>query len=305
MHQNTGPGSKPLSAFDSRREGGIGRGMSLVYLAMHLLPLSAFWTGWTRGDIVLGLVLGFVRGFLMAAGYHRYFAHRSFRTSRWFQFLLAAGACTAVRGGPLWWPALHRHHHRFSDSADDVHSPAKGALWTYGGWLLSGRFTETPYALVRDLAAFPELRWLNRNWLLPPTLLALSVLLVGGWSAFALGFCLSTVILLHSLALTDVAAHSFGWRRYETPDTSRNSLLVSFFFLGEGWHNNHHHYQRASNQGFYWWEVDGAFTLLRGLSLVGLVWGLHVPSPRVLASNHVGAKPCPSTTEIEEGALAR
>jgi stearoyl-CoA desaturase (delta-9 desaturase) len=282
MTSPTRPAGRPISDFDARREGGIGRGTLAVYLALHLLPFTALWTGCTLWDFVLAFGLYGLRGFLLAAGYHRYFAHRSFRTSRWFQLLLAAGCCTGLRGGPLWWAGLHRHHHRFSDSDDDVHSPAKGAVWTYAGWQLSARFTATPYALVRDLAAFPELRWLNRNWLVPPALLGLTVLLAGGWSAFALGFCLSSVVLLHSQALTDVLAHSFGWRRYDTPDTSRNSFLVSLFFLGEGWHNNHHHYQRSSNQGFFWWEIDGAYEGLRALALVGLVWDLHAPPDKVV-----------------------
>jgi stearoyl-CoA desaturase (delta-9 desaturase) len=260
-----------------------------LFLALHLLPLTVFWTGCTIWDGVLAFVLYAVRGFLMAGGYHRYFAHRSYKMSRLLRFVMAAGACTAFRGGPLWWAGLHRHHHRYSDSEDDTHSPAKGALWTYAGWLLSGRFTETPYALVRDLARWPELRWLNRNWLLPPALLGLVVQLVGGWSAFAIGFCLSSVILLHSQALTDVLVHSFGSRRFATPDTSRNSFLVSLFFLGEGWHNNHHHYPSSSNQGFDWWEVDGAYTVLQGMALLGLVWDMRTPPERVLRSNLVEA----------------
>ena len=290
MAQTTNPLSKPISALDGRREGGIGPMMRPVYLALHLLPLTAFWTGITIWDALLAFVLFAVRGFLMAGGYHRYFAHRSYKTSRWFQFLMAAGACTAFRGGPLWWAGLHRHHHHYSDTGDDVHSPAKGGLWTYAGWLLSGRFTETPYALVPDLAAFPELRWLNRNWLLPPAILGSLVFLVGGWSAFAIGFCLSSAVLLHSLALGDLLVHSFGSRRYDTPDTSRNSYLVSLFFLGEGWHNNHHHYQRSTNQGFFWWEVDGAYTVLRGLALARLVWQLHTPPKNVLGRNLIESK---------------
>jgi stearoyl-CoA desaturase (delta-9 desaturase) len=287
----------PITAFDCRAEGGVDRSLLLVILGMHLAPLSVLWTGCSIWDPLIAFALYAIRGFLMAAGYHRYFAHRSYKTSRVFQFLLAAGACTALRGGPLWWAGLHRHHHRFSDSDEDVHSPTKGVVWTYAGWLVSGRYTVTPYGLVGDLAAYPELRWLNRYWLLPPALLGLVILLVGGWATFAIGFCLSSVVLLHSQALTDVLNHSFGSRRYDTPDTSRNSFIVSFFFLGEGWHNNHHHYQSSSNQGFRWWEVDGAYNVLQVLSLLGLVWQLRVPPEKVLNSTLVGAAPSPQSKQ--------
>jgi stearoyl-CoA desaturase (delta-9 desaturase) len=289
---------KPLAAFDSRSEGGIGRKTLLAYAALHLLPFTVLWTGCTMWDGMLAFVLFVVRGFLMAGGYHRYFAHRSYQTSRWMQFLLAVGACTALRGGPLWWAGLHRHHHRYSDTDEDVHSPAKGAVWTYAGWLLSGRFTQTPYALVGDLAAFAELRWVNRNWLLPPVLLGIVVLVVGGWSAFTIGFCLSSVILLHSQALADVLLHWFGWRRYATDDTSRNSFLVSLFFMGEGWHNNHHHYQSSANQGFFWWEIDGAYTVLRGLALLRLVWGLRSPPEQVLKRKLILVVHGPRVTKV-------
>ena len=303
MEQTKWPAGIPLADFDSCAEGGVGRKTLLIYLALHLLPFTAFWTGCTIWDGVLAFVLFSVRGFLMAGGYHRYFAHRSYKTSRWMQFLMAAGACTAFRGGPLWWAGLHRHHHRFSDSDEDVHSPAKGAVWTYGGWLLSGRFTRTPYGLVSDLAAFPELRWLNRYWLLPPALLGALVLVVGGWSAFAIGFCLSSVVLLHAQALTDVSAHGFGWRRYATEDTSRNSYLVSLLFLGEGWHNNHHHYQSSSNQGFFWWEVDGAYNVLRGMALLKLVWGLRTPPEHALKDNLIGKEKVPGNEDASETIL--
>ena len=278
-----------LFAGDVRREGGGRRVMALVHLAMHLLPFTILWTGLSLLDaawcLLLCVVLMQVRGFCMSAGYHRYFAHRSFRTSRFVQFLLAAGGCTTLRGGPLWWAALHRHHHRHSDTPDDIHSPDKGFWWSYGGWLFSGRYTVTRYDLVNDLATYPELRWLNRWWLMPPLLLGLIVYLVGGWSAFALGFCLSSALLFHTQAILDALTHVWGSRRYATPDTSRNSWLLSFVLLGEGWHNNHHHYQSSANQGFFWYEVDLTYDVLRVLSWVGLVWDLRKPPSHVLGTN--------------------
>jgi stearoyl-CoA desaturase (delta-9 desaturase) len=278
-----------IFAGDARREGGGWRGMVLVYLAMHLLPLTVLWTGPTLYEgglcLLLALVLLQVRGFCMSAGYHRYFAHRSFKTTRLLQFLLAAGGCATLRGGPLWWASLHRHHHRYADTPEDVHSPDKGFWWSYGGWLLSGRYTVTRYDLVQDLVGYPELRWLNRWWLVPPALLGLVVLVLGGWNAFALGFCLSSALLFHTQAILDSLTHLWGTRRYATADTSRNSFLLSLLFLGEGWHNNHHHYQSSTNQGFFWYEVDPTYGTLRMMSLVGLVWDVRKPPKQVLTKN--------------------
>jgi stearoyl-CoA desaturase (Delta-9 desaturase) len=156
----------------TRHEGGGQRWMALVYLALHLLALSVVWTGVTWVELLVCLLLLQARGFCVSAAYHRLLAHRSFKTSRLMQFLLCAGACTSLRGGPLWWVALHRHHHRYPDTEADIFAPQKGFWWGYGLWLVSGQFEHTDYRRIRDLARFPELCWLNRWWLLPSLALA-------------------------------------------------------------------------------------------------------------------------------------
>jgi stearoyl-CoA desaturase (delta-9 desaturase) len=287
---DTQPSSdRSIFAGDARREGGGNRALIVVWLALHLSPLSLLWTGITLWEALWGLLVCLllmqVRGFCMSAGYHRYLAHRSFKTSRWVRFLLVAGGCMSLRGGPLWWTSLHRHHHRFADTPEDVHSPEKGFLWSYGGWLLSGRYTVTRYDLVGDLAAAWELRFLNRRWFVLPALLGLVVWLLGGWNVFVLGFCLSTALLFHTQAILDSFTHLWGSRRYATADTSRNNWFLSFLFLGEGWHNNHHHYQSSANQGFFWYEIDTTYRVLQVLEKLGLVWDLRTPPDSALASN--------------------
>jgi stearoyl-CoA desaturase (delta-9 desaturase) len=268
-------------------EGGGQRSTLVVYIVIHLLPFLAFWTGVTWIDAILCLVLLQVRGLCMSAGYHRYFAHRSFKTSRLFQFLLAAGGCSALRGGPLWWTALHRHHHRFSDYPEDAHKPEDSLLWSYCGWFLSGRYNRTGYRLVKDLARYPELRWLNRWWLLPAVVLAAVTYLIGGWGSVAIGFGLSSVLLFHTQSCLDALTHRFGSQRYQTGESSRNSWWVSLLSLGEGWHNNHHHYPVSCRSGFYWWEIDSTYDTLRLLAWCGIVWDLRVPPPHVLTADLV------------------
>ena len=76
--------------------------------------------------------------------------------------------------------------------------------------------------------------------------------------------------------------HLFGKRRYETPDTSRNSFLLALITGGEGWHNNHHHYETTANNGFFWWEIDSSYYVLKILSWLGLAWDLRLPPKFVL-----------------------
>jgi stearoyl-CoA desaturase (delta-9 desaturase) len=280
-------------ALDARREGGGHAWMAPVYVALHLIPLSVIWTGWPQYSLSLAGLLLYVRGFCITAGYHRYFSHRSYKTSRSFAFLLAVGGCCALRGGPLWWAALHRFHHRHSDGDADVVTPSKGFGWCYWGWIVSGRFDSTPYAIVRDLARYPELRLLNRFWLVPPILLGLSIHLLWGWSMFAIAFCLSTAIQFHLQALLDGLNHSHGETHYDTGDGSRNSRLLSWLAMGEGWHNNHHHFPASAKFGFRPGQSDHAWDVLRLLAKLGLVWNLRTPPTAVVhrVISHAAAAP--------------
>src|SRR5689334_5297441 len=149
-------------------------------IPIHLFALGALYTGARAFDWVVLLVLYAGRMFFLTAGYHRYFAHRAFRTSRLVQFLLAWGGCTALQRGPLWWAGHHRRHHRFSDRPLDVHSPKKGLYWSHYGWVLGRRNDATPLEYVRDLNVFPELRWLNTYYFVPGLLLMASVF-AAGW----------------------------------------------------------------------------------------------------------------------------
>jgi stearoyl-CoA desaturase (delta-9 desaturase) len=212
----------------------------------------------------------------VTAGFHRYFAHRSYRTGRAFQFALGWLGCTALQKGPLWWAAHHRHHHRHADTADDVHSPVTGSLArAHAGWVFDARWNDTDPAAVRDLARFPELRLLDRFHLVPAGLLAGLCYLVGGWSGVAVGFFGGSVLSHHAVFLVNSACHMWGRRRYATPDASRNNAVVAVLTLGEGWHNNHHRHPGSARQGARWWEVDGSYYLIRAWAAVGLVWGVR------------------------------
>ena len=236
--------------------------------------------------------LYFVRMAGTTIGYHRYFSHRSFKTSRAFQFVLAFWAETSAQKGVLWWAAHHRVHHRFSDLECDVHSPKQGFFWSHVGWILSK--SSAPTGEIKDFAKYPELVWLNEYHLLPPVLLAVALFAIGGAPALVWGFFVSTVLLWHGTFLVNSVNHVWGTRRYATTDTSRNNGLLALLTMGEGWHNNHHHYMSSANQGFFWWEVDLSYYLIRGMQLVGLVRDVRTPPARFLVP---GAEPLVAADE--------
>lgn len=256
---------------------------SIPFFAVHVAALGVFWTPFAWQWVGLCLALYLVRMFAITAGYHRYFSHRTFRTGRAFQLLLALLGVTAMQKGPLWWAAHHRHHHLHSDDPDDLHSPGRqGFWWAHVGWILSQEHDETDYERIPDFARFPELVWLDRYHHLPGVALAAVLFLAGGWPALVWGFFLSTVLTWHATFAINSLTHMIGRRRYPTKDDSRNSLLLALLTLGEGWHNNHHYYMASTRQGFFWWEIDVSYYTLKLLAFLGLVWDLREPPRKVV-----------------------
>jgi stearoyl-CoA desaturase (Delta-9 desaturase) len=267
----------------------------LPFFLMHAACLAIIWVGFSWVALATAVVLYLVRMFAITGFYHRYFSHRSFKTSRVGQMLFGILGASAVQRGPIWWAAHHRHHHRYSDKPNDVHSPGQqGLYWSHMGWFLSAKHFAPDLTRVKDLLAFPELRFLDRFDIFVPVMLGVAVLLFGvllhhlapglgtsGGQMLVWGFFVSTVATYHGTYTINSLSHKFGSQRYRTNDESRNNLLLALLTLGEGWHNNHHHYPAATRQGFYWWEIDITYYLLKMLSFTGLIWDLQ-PVPATI-----------------------
>ena len=270
-----------LDSKDPREE--ISWAASIPFIIMHLMPLGMLfypprWTDWV---ICFGLY--FIRMFFITGAYHRYFAHRAYRLGRVMQFIMAFGGATAAQKGPLWWAGNHRWHHRFSDTDRDPHSSKRGFLWSHLLWILCKKYNATDYKGIKDFAKYPELMWLNKYYLVPPILLGVLVFLVAGPSGLFCGFFLSTILLYHGTFSINSLTHRFGKQRYETGETSKNSLLLALITLGEGWHNNHHCAPGSVKQGFTWWQIDISYYVIKLMEKMGLVWDLKYPNPRLLS----------------------
>jgi stearoyl-CoA desaturase (delta-9 desaturase) len=261
---------------------------SIPFFLVHVLCLAVVFTGITWTAVILFAVMFFGRAFFVTAAYHRYFSHKSYRLNRFWQFVFAFQAEATAQKGVLWWAANHRHHHRNSDTDLDLHSPRKGFWWSHVGWILADKYKETDLSAIKDFAKYPELRFLDRHEGVPPWIYGIVAFLVGGWAGLVVGFFWSTVLLWHTTFLVNSAAHVFGRRRYETSDTSRNSLLIALVTGGEGWHNNHHHYQSSARQGFRWWEIDLSWYALLLLARLRIVWDLRPVPERFLAADLAG-----------------
>ena len=270
---------------------------ALPFVAMHLACIGLLWVGVSAVAVAVALALYAVRMFAITGFYHRYFSHRTFRTSRAVQFVAAVVGASCVQRGPLWWAAHHRHHHRHADTEHDPHSPRVHGFWrSHAGWFLTPRGFRTQWERIPDLAKYPELRWLDRFDTLVPVALALALYALGAWldaawpqlgtsgpQMLVWGFFVSTVVLFHATVTINSLAHRFGTRRFRTRDDSRNNLWLALLTFGEGWHNTHHFFPGSARQGFRWWEVDITYYVLRLMAALGLVRDLKPVPAWVLA----------------------
>jgi stearoyl-CoA desaturase (delta-9 desaturase) len=248
----------------------------------------------------------FTRALGLTLIFHRYLAHRAFQMNRVARFIWAFIATAAMQKGPLWWAGHHVNHHRYADREGDPHSPSiSGFYYAHIGWFLNDtRHDQLPPSnpVVRDFSKDFEMAWLERFFFLPPLLLAIAMFLAGGFPWLVWGFCVPTVTLAHSTFAINTVNHMFGSRRFDTIDESRNNPLTALFAVGEGWHNNHHRYQRAARNGFYWWEFDPTWYVIRAMAALGLVWGVQPVPTRIYEEARVvkaarASKPVPSVVD--------
>jgi stearoyl-CoA desaturase (delta-9 desaturase) len=258
------------------------------FLLLHVACFAVIWVGISWVAVIVALIAYVVRMFAITGLYHRYFSHKTFKTSRVGQFIFGILGASAVQRGPIWWAAHHRHHHANSDQPGDIHSPKQVGFWrAHMGWFLSRKGFAPDLKYVRDLLQFRELRWLDRFDIAIPFALGFGMFLLGvllqktaphlgtnGWQMLVWGFFISTVVCYHATYTINSLSHVFGYQRYRTGDTSRNNWMLAILTLGEGWHNNHHHYPNTVKQGFYWYEIDVSFYILKVLSWLGIIWDL-------------------------------
>ncbi len=274
----------------------------MPFLVIHIGCLGVIWVGWSPFAVVFALFLYVVRMFAITGFYHRYFSHRAYQTNRFVQFLFAMAGATACQRGALWWAGHHRHHHRVTDTSDDPHSPiTQGFFNSHILWFLRNKHFKTRHQFVKDWQKYPELVWLDRFDSFIPIVFAVAVFVFGhvtgtlfpatgtsGMQLFVWGFCISTVLLYNGTWTINSLSHMYGYRRYDTPDQSRNNPILAVITLGEGWHNNHHRYAVSARQGFASNEIDITWLILRGMEKIGVIRNLR-PVPESIYQEAVSS----------------
>ena len=279
-----------LEAYENRLPGEkLSLLVSLPFISVHIGALFALTISPSPFALFMVFLMYFIRMFGITAGFHRFFSHKTFKTSRAFQFILAYLATSSAQMGPIWWASHHRHHHKYTDEIEDPHTPTlKGFFWAHVGWIMSPSNVPTKEEYVGDLKRFPELRFLDKYHYLAPFSMAVSLFALGEYMALnhsqygtngiellMWGFFVSTVILYHATFTVNSVCHVFGYRTYDTKDGSVNNWLVAILTLGEGWHNNHHAFPNSERQGHKWYQIDICHYILWSLSKLGIVWDIR------------------------------
>ena len=262
----------------------------------NLLQIIIFWTVQVSALLVFAVPFRwafvavwaashFLRAIGLTLAFHRYFAHRAFKMHRVARFVWVWIGTSAMQKGPIWWAGHHVNHHKYADRDGDPHSPmVSGVYYAHIGWFLNDTRNDTlepTNPVIRDFSRVPEIAFIEKYFFLPPLALAIAMFALGGFPLLIWGFCLPTMTLAHATFAINTVNHMFGSRRFETVDESRNNPFTAFFAVGEGWHNNHHRYQRAARNGFYWWEFDPTWYVIRAMNAVGLAWDVQAVPKRI------------------------
>ena len=254
--------------------------------AVHGLALVALLPRfWSWQALVTLLILYWITACLgVTLGYHRLLSHRSFQVPHWFERVLATCGALSCQHGPIDWVGLHRHHHKFSDTAVDHHDSNRGFWWSHMGWMLVGvpALAAVP-RLTGDLAVDPYYRWLNRWFLSLQLILGIFLYWVGnatgagGWSLVLWGIPLRLVIVYQFTWLVNSATHRWGQVSHDSGDHSKNNPWVAALTFGEGWHNHHHAFPHSARHGLDKGQIDLTWEHIRLLQFLGLASQVRLP----------------------------
>jgi stearoyl-CoA desaturase (delta-9 desaturase) len=285
-----------------------------------IAAIALLW-GWAIGVTELVLLFGMysLTTIGIGVGYHRLVSHRSFQTSTPIRILLAILGSMAGQGPVLYWAAIHRRHHQYSDHPGDPHSPnlhgagpwslIKGFCHAHVGWLFVHEITDWARWIpdqLRDRALFRVNRlyflWIFLGLAIPA---AIGGLVNGSWMGALLGLLwgglVRTCLLHHSTWAINSVTHVWGTRPYQSGDCSRNNAVVAVMTYGEGWHNNHHAFPTSAFHGLEWWQIDPNGMLIRTLRLCGLAWDVKYPALSIREAARRSPEPSATGGAEEEG----
>ena len=303
----------PLGDLQDEPKGTVEKVLVAIFVAVPMLALLAAipiaW-GWGLGwhDVIIAIAFYYVTGLGIAAGFHRYFTHGSFKAKTGLRVLLAIAGSMALEGPVLNWVADHRRHHKYSDREGDPHSPwrfgndwkalSKGLVWAHIGWLFDGNHTSqekfcpdllTDRKIVRVSRLFPVL--VTVSLLLPALIGGLwSWSWLGALTAFFWASLIRVAFLHHVTWSINSICHTFGKEEFDVRDKSRNVNWLAILSFGESWHNLHHCDPTCARHGALKGQIDISARVIRWAELLGWAWDVRWPDERRLSAKLTGQR---------------
>lgn len=255
---------------------------AITFASFHLGALAAFFYFRWSALVVFAVMWVLAQNVGIAMGFHRLLTHRGYSTPKWLEYCIATCGTLALQGGPIYWVAVHRMHHKYTDKEGDPHSPRDGKWWSHMGWILNGSLRNETIALKQyapDLTRESYYVWLSKYHWIPLTVVGITLFAFGGWSWLLWGAVLPATIGFHVTWMVNSVTHLWGTRRFSTSDDSRNNIWVALLTGGEGWHNNHHANPVSARHGLTWYEIDVNYYGIRLLERLGLA--SHIKTARL------------------------
>ncbi|KAJ3016019.1 UNVERIFIED_CONTAM: hypothetical protein HDU68_012463, partial [Siphonaria sp. JEL0065] len=222
----------------------------------------------------------FYTGLGITAGYHRYWAHRSYDATRLWQFIILSAGTGAMEGSVKWWGRGHRIHHRFTDTDKDPYNAKKGFFWSHIGWMIMKQQKKATVD-ISDFNSDPWIRFQHKYYLYLATFMAFvfPAAVAGlGWGDWVGGFFFAGVARLvfvhHATFCVNSLAHWLGEYTFDDKRTPKDHFLTAFVTLGEGYHNFHHEFPADYRNAIKFWQYDPTKWVIWFASLVGLTYNL-------------------------------
>lgn len=252
-------------------------GITLITLVG--VPLYVGHFGISASEILLVVFYVMATGLSITVGYHRLFAHVTYKTGSLVRFILLFFGAAAFQQSALVWASQHRDHHRYTDAEADPYNAKKGFFWAHMGWMFFGnyKFVYTNAGdlvdskLVMHQARYYPLWSLTSGLVVPVLIGALTGHALG---AFILAVCFRTVFVHHGTWCINSICHTFGKATYDSRSTARDNWLTAFITFGEGYHSFHHRFPNDCRNGIKWYHWDPSKWIITLFEKLGIAWNV-------------------------------
>jgi stearoyl-CoA desaturase (delta-9 desaturase) len=259
-------------------------------VAVTAVPWYGLMHGYHAGAWVSFTLLLGANGMAITCGYHRLFAHATYKAHPALKVGYLLFGAMALQNSALVWGATHRVHHRYIDDPErDPYCARRGFWFSHIGWMLRSYSSGDPdFSASRDLERDPLVRYQHRYYL--PLALAMNVglPLVLGWAngdivgMLLLAGVLRLVISHHVTFFINSLAHIWGSQPYTDDNTARDNAVVALLTYGEGYHNFHHMFAHDYRNGVRWWQWDPSKWFITIMRCLGLATNLkRIPAFKI------------------------